>query len=494
MADTILVFDLGLTNCKVIVFSASGNILAQSTQAYPTYYPQNGWVEQNPDEWWKAICQGTNQIWQMHPELSAQVGAISVTGHMHALVAVGTAHRTLEQALILGDQRSIQAAERTTADLGLPIIYKITGARMDASMPAAKIRWLQEHAPAIHRDTRLFLGCKDYIRRLLTSDALTDPIDACAMSLYDIHADAWSPDLLKVSGICQDQLPVIASPTQIAGELLDTAAKDLGLRSGIPVVVGGGDDIEVLGNGLMTGRKSLEHLGTTGSILTVSSEPAYDPEMALELYPHAQKGLWVLGGSITTAGAAVVWASKLLGFGDLDHAFSALTTVIAPDAENSLVFLPHLLGERSPSWQPQSRGSWIGLTAKHTANDLMRSAFEGTVYALKHILDRIESLVGVQDLITVSAREYENAPWLRLRANIYERPLALLRSTEPTGLGAMILAAVGIGFFASLQDAVENIAAVDRTLMPETETAPYYRRSYGNYRHALDTLQSYWHP
>ena len=494
MAQAILVFDMGLTNCKGIVFSTEGDILARATQAYPTYYPQPGLVEQNPDEWWKAICQVAGELWQLHPELAAQISVISVTGHMHALVAEGSQGRVLEQALILGDQRSIQAAEQITADLSMPAIYKITGARMDASMPAAKIRWLRLNAPKTHQDTRLFLGCKDYIRRLLTGDALTDPIDACAMSLYDLQDGGWSPELMDESGICADQLPAIVDPTQIAGTLLPGPANELGLKPGIPVVVGGGDDIEVLGNGLMTGRKSLEHLGTTGSILTVSSEPAYDPKMALELYPHAQRGLWVLGGSITTAGAAVAWASKLLGFESLDQAFATLSPANPTFYEDSLVFLPHLLGERSPAWQPQSRGSWIGLTTMHTGNDMMRTAFEGTVYALKHILDRIESLVGVQDLITVSAREYENEPWLKLRANIYERPLALLRSTEPTALGAMILAAVGIGLFDSLEEAVQNIAGTDRTLSPETETAPFYRRCYGNYQRALDTLQTYWRP
>ena len=491
MSHAILVFDLGLTNCKGIVFSAEGNILGRSTQAYPTYYPQPGFVEQNPDEWWKAICQVSSELWQLHPELATQIDAISVTGHMHALVAVGANGRTMEQALILGDQRSMQAAEQISAALSLPVIYHITGARMDASMPAAKIRWLKLNAPAIHRDTTIYLGCKDYIRRLLTGDALTDPIDACAMSLYDLQNGEWSPEIMAECGISQEQLPTIASSTQIAGKLLVSPAKELGLKPGIPVVVGGGDYIEVLGNGLMTGRKSLEHLGTTGSILTVSSSPTYDPEMALELSPHAQNGLWVLGGSITTAGAAMAWASQLLGFESLDMAFSALTTS-NQTTDDLLVFLPHLLGERSPSWQPQSRGSWIGLTAKYNRNDLMRAAFEGTVYALKHILDRIESLIGMQDLITVSAREYENQPWLKLRANIYEKPLALLRSTEPTALGAMILASVGIGLFDSLDVAVQNIASIDYVLTPQIETASIYRRSFGNYQRALDTLQTYW--
>lgn len=492
MSQAILVFDLGLTNCKGIVFSAEGGILGRATKAYQTYYPQPGFVEQNPDDWWEATCQAASELWQLHPEQAAQIDAISVTGHMHALVAVGTSGRTMEQALILGDQRSMLAAEQISAELSLPAIYQITGARMDASMPAAKIRWLQLNAPKIHRDTTLFLGCKDYIRRLLTGDTLTDPIDACATLLYDIQKCAWSEKLLKAAGISAHQLPQVGSPVQVAGPLLKESASSLGLKAGIPVILGAGDDVEVLGNGLMKAGESLEHLGTTGSILTCVEALIYDPDMALELYPHAQPGLWVIGGSTTTAGAALAWASQLLGYTSLDAAFATLAHSQRPDGHSLPLFLPHLLGERSPCWQPLARGCWIGLTTTHTQDDLMRAAFEGTVFSLKHILERIEALAGVQEMISISGRLDEDKNWLKLRADIYDRPLGLIQSTDPTALGAMILAAVGIGLYPDLSVAVEKTTTVDRCIKPNRLLVEAYMHSYELYSRALNMLMPYW--
>jgi xylulokinase len=491
-SPVILVFDLGLTNCKSILFSADGTILARASSSYPTDHPHPGRVEQDPLDWWRAVCIATNQLWESHPSLASRVSAVSVTGHMHALVAIGRDGPSFPRAMVLGDQRSLEEAGQITRDLSQTAIYQITGARMDASMPAAKIRWLKRNEPGAFQKSILFTGCKDYIRYLLTGDHFTDPVDACAMSMYDLNGRSWSPILIESAGASTSQLPVVASPVSVAGALQRDPAIQLGLKAGTPVVVGSGDDIEVLGNGLMQAGRSLEHLGTTGSILTCADHPIYDPEMALELYPHADPDLWVLGGSITSAGAALAWASCLLGYPNLEEAFSALQTNIYKDGDPPLVFLPHLHGERCPAWQPSSRGSWIGLTSSHSSQHLMQSAFQGTVFALRQIFDRIESLAGQQELLTVSAREDESEAWLQLRANIYERPLGLIQSTEPTALGAMILAAVGLNIYTDLGSAVENTARIDQILIPNQENSPSYRRDYFLYQQAQSILSSYW--
>jgi xylulokinase len=240
-APAILVFDLGLTNCKALVFSFNGEVLGHASAAYKTYFPRPGFVEQDPDEWWRAVCLAAQQLWKDQPDLADRIDAISVTGHMHALVALGRVGRTLKSALVLSDQRGLSAARKITQSLGLPAIYQITGARMDASMPAAKILWLKETDPQSLADTQLFTGCKDYIRHQLTGDRYTDSIDACATSLYDLERGSWSSELIGITGVERGQLPEIVPPTHMAGPLLKPAARALGLREGIPVVVGSGD-------------------------------------------------------------------------------------------------------------------------------------------------------------------------------------------------------------------------------------------------------------
>jgi xylulokinase len=362
---------------------------------------------------------------------------------------------------------------------------------MDASMPAAKIRWLREHSPDIHKGTQLFTGCKDYLRHRLTGDRLTDTIDACATSLYSIQARRWSQELISAVGITQDHLPEVHDPTEVAGFLQKEPAYVLGLKAGIPVVVGSGDDIEVLGTGLMGPGCSLEHLGTTGSIMTCSEQPIYDPNMKLELYPHADPDLWVLGGSITAAGSALAWAAETLGYSDLDATLSILSQPLSK-LDRTLIFIPHLLGERCPNWNPLVRGAWIGLTNTHTTDDLMYAVFKGVAFALKNILERIEALVGEQKQVTVAQWSNSNSNWLHLRADIYERPLGLLRSREPTALGAMMLAAVGAGLYRNIHEAVEKTTSLERTIESDPRTRATNRRVYTIYQQVVDALVSVW--
>lgn len=358
-------------------------------------------------------------------------------------------------------------------------------------MPAAKIHWLREHATDMFRSVDLFTGCKDYVRGLLTGDRLTDPIDACALSLYDIQAGGWSPMLLDAVGITAAQLPEIVACATQAGKLTESAARSLGLRAGIPVIVGGGDDVEVLGAGLMMPGQSEEHLGTTGSFLTCTTEPLYDPSMALEVYPHAQPGLWVSGGSITTAGAALEWAAAMLGYGDVGRAFAADVNLSADANHQPLIFIPHLKGERSPSWNPHVRGVWMGLSDTHTRADLMQAAFAGVAHALNAILSQIDEQLGEPSEVTVVNRPDDSADWLQLRANIYGRPLRVLGSSEPTALGALILAATGIGLFDNLQNAVEALTSTTHTVYPD-DGQHTVNRDTRLYHEAQSTLTALW--
>lgn len=487
MSETILVIDIGLTNCKVVVFSPDGRIVGRELVAYKTYYPQPGWVEQDPEEWWLSILSALARMGVRVPEVLEAINVISVTGHMHALVCLGPDGTTLGRSLVLGDQRSLAQANAISAQVGLEQVYKLTGARIDVSMPLAKLCWLRAHEPAIHRQARAFLSCKDWIRHRLTGDLVTDPIDACGTSLYDIQSRAWSPELIAAAGIRPEQLPEVLDSCAVAGRLASAPAEALGLQAGIPVVVGAGDDVEVLGNGLLAPGLSLEHIGTTGSILTCAEVPVYDRLMALELYPHVDPDLWVLGGSVTAAGSALSWAERVLSEEPSASAGSPEDTW-HPNLERPLIFLPHLAGERCPEWEPQARGSWVGLTSAHSASDLRRAVLEGIAFSLKSVLERIESLVGPQRQITVSARETSDHRWLALRAGVYGRPMALQKTSEPTALGAMIVAAVGVGMYEGLSEAARRVTGSQRVIEPNADLTADYARLYGLYRRATETM------
>jgi xylulokinase len=221
-------------------------------------------------------------------------------------------------------------------------IYDITGERLDPSLPAPKLLWLRRHEPDVFHRSHCFLACKDYLRLRLTGNLATDPIDAAATSLMDLHQGQWSASLLEACQIPDDTLPPIRPATIIDGPLTLSAAQELGLKPGVPVAVGAGDDVEIIGAGLVEPGMALEHLGTTGSLLLCTDRLAIDWTSGLEIYPHLVPGLWVLGGSTSCAGAALKWATDVFSASEeLDLA----DFVEEPASNAPLVFLPYLSGE-----------------------------------------------------------------------------------------------------------------------------------------------------
>lgn len=466
--DLVLAIDVGLTNCKAVLFDLDGNIVRRTGVPYETTRPAPDRVEQDPESWWQAVVEAVHAVMaqaRAGRRVSGPcIAAIGVTGHMHALACLDPDLRPLGPALVLGDRRATEEAEDIGREVGEELIYRCTGTAMDPSMPAAKIRWLWAHEREAWSAAAWFVGCKDYIRARLTGRLATEPVDACATSLYDIGRADWSAPIAEAARARIDALPPILTPEAIAGGLLPEAAAQLGLPAGTPVVVGAGDDVEVLGNGLLDRGMRLEHLGTTGSILAVLDTAVLDPARALELYPHTIKGLWVLGGSMTAAGAALDWAAGVLRYRSLKEASACLGGW--PPAPDAPFFMPNLEGARTPRREPFARGAWLGLGRDTTRDDLMLAAFEGVAQGIQAILARTEELTGVRGPIAVSAGESADPRWLQVRADVYGSPLAVLATSEPTALGLFTLAAAALGVDPSPAAAVRRVVRTQRLVEP----------------------------
>lgn len=463
-SDCVLVIDVGLTNCKAIVFDVEGRIVTSTAVPISTSRPRPGYVEQNPEDWWTAVVTAVRRLTDSTIVPVTQVRAIGVTGHMHALVCVGSDLHALGPAIILGDYRAAAEADEIAREVGPDAVVHTTGTAMDPSMPAAKMRWLWRHQPALWEKAEHILGCKDFVRLRLTGEVATEPVDACATGLYDIRGRRWSEELLTAAKAGLGTLPSVIAPEAIAGPLRPEAADDLCLPAGIPVVVGAGDDVEVLGNGLLESGATLEHLGTTGSVLAVTTEPMENLDETLELYPHTIPGLWLVGASMTAAGAALDWARRTLGYGSLDEASRCL--VSWPLSPNSPVFLPHLAGSRSPTLEPFARGAWIGLRPETDREELMLSAFEGVALGIRAILARTDMFVDARRPLTVSAGKTADPLWLQLRADLYQRPLSVLQTPEPTGLGVLTLATAALGVDRSVAAAVQRVVRHGELIQP----------------------------
>ncbi len=478
MTKLILTIDLGTSSCKSTLFTLRGEELARATAPYETYYPATDQAEQSPEEWWEAVISSVGQLHQRIDDIAGRLAIIGVTGQMHGLVCVDAWGQPLRPCMTLNDRRSVAEARTLSRDWeGGAKIYAISGEWLDASLPIAKLLWLQRHEAKLFSQTRYFLACKDYVRLCLTGQAATDPLDAAATGLADVRTAQWSSELVDAAGVDLDRLPPVLPAETVAGALLAEPAQALGLRAGTPVAVGAGDDIELVGAGLLSPGIAYEHLGSTGSLLMCTDRVQMNWAAGLELYPYLVPGCWVLGGSTSSAGSALRWATRI--FTELDEPGQV------PEGTRNgepLLFLPYLAGERSPTWAPGLRGAFAGLNMGHKRADMLRAVYEGVAFSLRHLLDTLAS-VGVRPTeVRVAAGTVDDRGWAAMRASIYRLPLIVLRQADPTALGTMIVAAVAGGIYSCIRDGMQELVTDGEVILPEEQLSDRYDSLYRLYR------------
>jgi xylulokinase len=491
----ILALDLGLTHAKAVLFRPDGSVVERESVPYRTSRPAPDRVEQDPDDWWRALTTAARAISERSAGAMRRVEAVGITGHMHGLILGDADRRPIGPAIVLGDRRATAEATELEERLGQAAVAHTTGATLDPSMPAAELAWIASHEPERLGRAVLATGPKDHLRGRLTGDRLTEPIDASATALYDIRAGRWWPDMLTAGGVRPDLVPDVVPCQTVAGPLLPEPAAALGVRAGVPVVVGAGDDVEILGGGLLEPGEGLEHLGTTGSILAVVAEPIDDPAMALELYPHVLPDRWVVGGSMTTAGAALGWVASFLGFDSVGEMLPVLVETSDRSSEDGSppLFIASMAGDRCPTRDPEARGAWLGLDATFDRALLARSAFEGVAFALRRILGAIDDLHGPQARIVISAGGADLDPsWLALRASTYGRPLAILDTPEPTALGLATVVAAGVGIHPDVPTAVRAMSRRVREIEPDPDRLASLRSAGDASDRAVEALRTYW--
>jgi xylulokinase len=488
--SAILTIDIGLTNCKVSLFSFLGEILAQQSRRYPTRIEHPDWSEQDPKDWWNAVVECVRSL---VPDLEAErwdIIAIGVTAHMHGMIAIDQHNQPITNCWTLFDRRSGVEADELNLILGNGIAYKLTGGRLESYTPAAKIYWLKGHYPELFQKTSKFVSPKDMLRILLGGDPVTDQIDAAGTLLYNIHDGKWSDEILLAVGLTSEQLPEIRQSFADAGYLSPTAANQLGLKAGIPLIVGAGDDIEALGAGVLEPGQALEHIGTTGTLITCLGETLFDEHQLVEVYPHAVPGRYLLGGATNAAGRSLDWARCLLS---LDDPHSMELPLSYPPQEKSIdppIYLPFISGERGLLWEPHATGAFLGLREIHTPQDLALSVYYGVAFSMKEFIVAAQNL-GVAPTEIFSGTPNEQPQWSQLRADIYGLPLTFPRTPYPTGLGVALLAMLNQGIIDDVVTAVKDLCHRMDQIDPNPQWYSMHERRFGQYEAAIRFYQPF---
>ncbi len=464
MSIFILAHDLGTTGNKATLFAAdTGAAVASVFEPYDTAYPQPTWAEQDPADWRRAVIQGTQRVLAAAEERTsafrpADIAAVSFSGMMNGALPVDAAGEPLRPAIIWADQRASAEAELLAHRCGAERVYRITGNRATPSCTAAKLLWLQRHQPAVYAATRYFLQTKDYAAFLLTGEIATDASDASNTNLFDLEARAWAADMVEAAGLDAAKLPPIYPSSAVIGHVTREAAQLTGLASGTPVVIGGGDGAcATVGAGAIRPGDAYTYIGSSAWMAVVAQRPLFDPQMRTFNLAHLDPALYFPLGAMQAAGGALDWFERLLrgeaqegGGTPLPPLYDELAEAAAavPPGAHGLLFLPYLMGERSPYWDAGARGAFIGLSMAHGRPELARAVLEGVALNLRLILEALQSQGAAIPAMRLIGGGARLSLWRQILADVLGLPILLPDLlAEATSLGAAIAGGVGVGVY-----------------------------------------------
>ncbi len=483
MTPTFLGLDLGTGSVKALLVTENGEAVGEGSAQYPVRSPRPGWAESSPEEWWSAVAEATRAAVGSR---AAGVAAIGLSGQMHGVVLADDRGRPSRPAVLWADTRSGEQLEAYRA-LGEDARERLANPPA-VGMAGPSLMWLRDHEPEAYASARWALQPKDWLRLRLTGEAAAEPSDASATLLYDLRSDDWDYEVIEALNLRAGLLAPLVASGEAAGELAREAAEELGLRPGLPVAAGAADTAAAqLGVGLL--RPGLVQLtvGTGGQIVAPKDVPQPDPHLRTHLYRGALPGLWYSMAAIQNAGLALEWVRGVLG-ASWDDVY-AEAFAVGPGAVG-VVFLPYLSGERTPRFDPDARGAWVGVGLDQGRGHLMRAALEGVAFALREGLEALEDAGTAVSELRLAGGGVSEEAWQQLLADVLGRPLRLLPAATAavaSARGAALLAGSASDFYRSPEDIIALAPEPDRSVHPG-DAAPQYEAPYNRYQELYPAL------
>jgi len=498
MAKLILAHDLGTTGNKATLFDENGCLIDSEFFDYDTFFPDSLSVEQNPEDYWEAVTITTRKLIENSGFKPDEIAVVSFSGQMMGALPVDSAGNPLHRILIWADRRGVEEVDWVKEKIDEDQIYQITGHRLSPNYSLAKILWLKNHFPDVYKNAKYFLMAKDYIVYRLTGQFASDYSDASGTNLFDLVKEEWSEEILNAAEIDPNKLPPLYSSAEVVGEVTPEAARETGLLPGTPVVIGGGDGpCAAVGAGVVRAGQAYNYLGSSSWIALASNSPFYDSEKRNFTFHHLAKGLFMPTGTMQAAGGSYQWCRDAicerekaiaLELGISPYDVMNLEANKVPAGAESLLFLPYLLGERAPWWNPHARGTFIGLTARHRKPHIIRAVLEGVSFNLRIILDAFrEQGMEIENMRMIGGGA-RGAFWAQVLSSMFN--LEILRPKyleEATSLGAAITGGVGVGIFPGFEIAEELIEIRD-CFRPFSEDVETYNQLYPIFIQAYKSL------
>src|SRR5689334_24162532 len=490
----LLGIDLSTTGAKALLIDREGRVVSSATTPLNLSTPHPLWSEQDPHEWWTAAANSIKQALAEGSVTGENIAAIGLTGQMHGLVLLDDNGQVPRPAILWNDQRCGAECDEIRARVTRAKLVQITGNDALTGFTAPKILWVERHEPEIHRRIRHILLPKDYIRYKLTGTLAMDKADGSGTMLFDLRKRTWSSQIVDALNISPDWLPQTFEGHEITGEVTRDAAASTGLRPGIPVVAGGGDQsAQAVGTGVVRPGTIAVTLGTSGVVFAATESPLIEPEGRLHAFCHAVVGRWHLMGVMLSAAGSLEWYRNTFAPGsEFDELISEASKT--PAASEGLLFLPYLSGERTPYPDPHARGAWVGLTMRHGQAHLTRSILEGVAFGIKDMFCLMRDAgLGAIEEVRVSGGGAKSLLWRQILADTLDAELVSVSTTEGAAFGAALLAGVGAGVWPNIDTACAQTISTRDHVTPNKDVVALYDSLYAQYKLLYPTLKPVFH-
>ena len=492
--------DIGTTGAKALLMDLNGVVVTTATNEYPMYIPNPLWAEQNPDDWWNAVCKSIKNVLAQGKIKVNDVKGIGLTGQMHGLVTLDEYGKVLYPCIMWNDQRTAEECNQITEKIGFNELLSITGNQVLPGFTAPKILWLRKNRPDIYTKIKKVLLPKDYIRFKLTNEFFTDVSDASGTSLLNVKERKWSKEILEKLSIHFEWLPEVVESVSQTGRITKEAALLTGLSEGIPIFAGGGDQAAgAVGAGAVKEGIISIALGTSGVVFTHSDNYRIEPEGKLHAFCHSVTNKWHLMGVTLSAAGSFRWYRDTFTYEEKLEAeksgkdvYEILTEKAStiPAGSEGLFFLPYLTGERTPYPDPNARGAFIGLNVRHTKAHMTRSVLEGVAYSLRDCYELISNLGIKAESIVISGGGAKSVLWRSIISDIFNAEINTLTCTEGAPYGAAIIASVGAGEYKDVSEACTKMLKKASSIQPDNKRVTLYNEFYGIYKELYPQLKN----
>lgn len=475
--------DVGTGGTRALLVDEYGKLRYSFTSAHEDMrMEQPLWAEQRPENWWDAAQKAIRGVLAAAKASGKDVRGIGLSGQMHGLVLLDERDQVIRPALIWCDQRSQRQVDAINESVGKETVLACTANPVLTGFTLPKLLWVRDNESAQFQRVCKVLLPKDYLRFQLTGEYASDVSDASGTALFDVVRRQWSGELVEKLGLNKDIFPKVYESQEITGKVSSAAAASTGLSEGTPVVGGAGDQAaSAVGNGIVQPGLVSCTIGTSGVVFAHMASPAYDPAGRVHTFCHAVPGAWHVMGVTQGAGLSLQWFRRNLApNADYDTLTAEAATV--PAGSQGLYWLPYLMGERTPHLDATVRGGWMGLTAKHTRADMIRSLLEGVAYSQKDGLDIIEGMGARVESVRLSGGGARSPFWRQMFADVFARRVTMLETEEGSAYGAALLALVGTGRYASVLEVCKAAVHETASLTPQSQEAAVYAVGHKTYQ------------